>query len=94
MKTLSAIQTEVRRYVASIALAATSAVAVLLLIIGTAQVANAAWVSPTRAGEHKPKSFICSVFNICKTTGHYYCGDPNIAYTKPPPCRFLHNDRY
>lgn len=92
--TIEEIQTQVRVFVALIAGLALVAVATLSIVLATAGGAEAAWVSKTRAGEHRPKSFVCKVFNICKTDSHYYCGDPTKAYTNPPPCRFLHYDRY
>ena len=94
MTTIVQDQNTTRRTIAGIAVAALTATACLFGGVAGADAAEAAWVSQTRAGEHKPKSWICKTFNICKTTGHYYCGDPTKAYTKPQPCKFRHNDRY
>lgn len=94
MSTIVQEQNSARRMIAGIAVAGLTATACLFGGIAGADAAEAAWVSRTTAGEHKPQRWHCRILNICSTTGHYYCGNPNIAYTKPQPCRWLHNDRY
>jgi len=61
--------------------------------LATAQPASAAeyW-----GAAHKPKRFVCAVFQVCDVVRHCSWGDPNKAATKPADARkkYCHNDRY
>lgn len=95
MSTITKDQNSVRRTIAGLAVAGLTATACLFGGVAGATAAEAAWVSKTTAGEHKPKRWHCAVLNICSSTPHMKCGNPNIAYTKPPKCVYTgHNDRY
>ncbi len=95
-RSLVQLQYEARRWISLIAVAALTATACLIGGMVTANAAEAAWVSKTTSGEHKPQRWHCRYLGICSQTRHYYCGNPTIAYTNPPPCRLAHSgyDRY